>query len=187
MPLLCGTPLRAAREAALLEAQARSPGPRADPGAHGHRQEAPPRGSPRGTPAAAPRLWQGSFGTRPRALRGGLAVLGAKRGAPHLLVPGTGPRGAGLAQSRAAQGQQGQRPAPGRAGPGPHCARGAGSGARRVAASARVCGRRGAAGANRRLGPFAAPPPRSAAAPSGFSLPLLLFQPVGPRFSSVPQ
>lgn len=73
-------------------------------------------------------------------------------GAPHLLVPGTGPRGlpglrAGLAQPRNAQGQQSQRAAPGSAGPRPcprpHSARRAGSGARRVAASARGCGRLG--------------------------------------------
>ena len=107
-------------------------------------------------------------------------MLGARRTA-HLLVPGARPRGvhglrAGMAQPRTAQGQQRQRPAPGRAGPEPcprpHSARGerappAGSGARRVEASAarlRADGARpekaGGSGASRR--------PRSAAAPSGF-------------------
>lgn len=155
---------------ALRDATARRPGGSAARGAgevpgtpRGPRSARPPaggapRGGPRGTRLR--RFTSGSAVSGPaagrgvkagtRALGSGLGVLGAKRGAPHLLVPGAGPRGvlglrAGLAQSRAAQGQQGQRPAPGRAGPGPrpHCARGAGSGARRVAASARACGRPG--------------------------------------------
>lgn len=120
--------------------------------------------------------------------------------AAHLLVPGAGPHGvpelrAGVAQSRAAEGQKRQRPTPGRAGPSPcplpHSARGArpaggirreGRGKRREAA-----GGRGAARKGRRLGRCAAPHPRSAAAPSGFLLPLLFLHPVRPRFFSVPQ
>lgn len=75
----------------------------------------------------------GSGRRGPGALGRSLAIRGARRGAAHLLVLGSGPRGvpglrAGVAQPRATQGQQRQRPAPGRAGPEscprPHSARG---------------------------------------------------------------
>lgn len=191
-----------APEAALLEALASLPRHAS------HGQWSARRGSPKGTPGCSspPLAWrwrgrlllEGGGGRGPRALARSLAVLGARRGTAHLLVPGAWPCGvhglrAGMAQPRAAQGQQCQSPAPGRAGPEPrpHSARcerapPAGSGARLVevgAARLRLDGARpekaGGSGAPR--------PPRSAAAPSGFSLPVLLFHPVRPRYSLVPQ
>lgn len=204
---LCRTlPVPHAPEAALLEALERSPRtPRAGWGAHGHPGQ--PEGSPRLLLIAPGRAFGGFGGGSgrgrglPRAPARSLAIPGARREAAHLLVPGAGPCGlpglrAGVAQPRAAQGQQRQRPAPGRAGPGPcpmpHSARGGrappadpergGSGRAR-----RVCGRPGRGLRSQEARALPGAPPRSAAAPSGFSLQLLLFHPVRPRFSSVPQ
>lgn len=59
--------------------------------------------------------------------------------------------------------------------------------ARKVGARAQGCGQPGRGGRRLETRALRGAPPRYAAAPSRFSLPLLLFHPVRPRFSSVPQ
>lgn len=181
-------------------------GPRADHGVHRHREEAPSRGSPRRTPGCNSSPLTGQFRGPAAGQEGGDRGPGLWEGAspswrrgerPHtylFLAPGRagclgcGPAWHSPATPRASRASAQRQEVRGRGRVRGHILR-AGrdpeSGESRQAHEG--AGGWGAAREVRRLRRFEAPRPRSAAAPSGFSLPLLLFHSVGARFASVPQ